>query len=143
MPWVRGTVPPRRGSTTAICTGLARMASTASGHVLTASHRNRSGSRERSRKRRSAGTAARSRCRKTAPICRKKGLNRPELPSQIKPAPDLTRQSAERESHVPPHDEVALLRSRSPRHPLHSSLHTALHSPPAFLDDRRATATCR
>ena len=68
--------PPSRGSTTAICTGLARIASTASGHVLTASQTNRSGSSERSRKSRSAGTAASRRCRKTAPICRKKGLKR-------------------------------------------------------------------
>ena len=49
-----------------------------SGQPFTATHWNRSGSRVRSRNKRSAGTAARSKCRKSAPNCRKKALNRQE-----------------------------------------------------------------
>ena len=97
-------------------TGLARMASTASGQVFTASQTNRSGSSERSRKRRSAGTAARTRCRKSAPICRKKGLihGRAALGRlAVTPHPSTP---AERESHVPHHDQVARPRLADPRH---------------------------
>ena len=98
------------------------MASTASGHVLTASQTNRSGSRERSRNSRSAGTAARTKCRKSAPICRKKGLIPAGGSSQIGVTPHPRRQ-LKGNDHVPLHHEVARDRLAHPRRPDLRRLH--------------------